>query len=58
MYSQSLGYQKQGQRQKASAFERKAAVNKLKNEIKNLDDGNKIEKIVDEKFGFVDFEKK
>ena len=51
-------YQKWGQREKASAFERKVAINKLKNEIKNLDDRNKIEKIVDEKFAFVDFDKK
>ena len=43
--------------QKASAFERKQAIKKLEFDIKNLDDRNRVEKIVNEKFGFVDFER-
>ena len=51
-------YQRWGQKEKASAFERKYARKLLRMKMKELDDRAKIEKIVEEKFSFIDFEKK
>ena len=51
-------YQKWGQTEKASAFERKITIEKLKLDLKNLDDRNAIKNIMKKKFSFIDFEKK
>ena len=51
-------YQKWGQLEKASAFERKTARRQLAREMKNLDDKAKVKKVVTEKLAFIDFEKK
>ena len=50
-------HQRWGQKEKASAFERKYARKLLRMKMKELDDRAKIEKIIEEKFSFIDFEK-
>ena len=51
-------YQVWGQREKASAFERKFARKELKRKLKDLQDKKELKKVVDEEFSFIDFEKK
>ena len=51
-------YQEWGQREKASAFERKYARQILKTKLENLEDPKNMEKIIDKEFSFIDFEQK
>ena len=48
-------YQKWGQLEKASAFERKIAVSKLKQKLKSLKEKHKAKKIINDYFNFLDF---
>ena len=51
-------YQKWGQLEKASAFERKSAVAKLQQKMRSLNDKHKTKKIVEQFFDFLDFNTK
>ena len=51
-------YQKWGQLEEASVFERKYAKKQLKRRLKLIHDKREIKKVIDEKFSFFDFEKK
>ena len=48
-------YQKWGQREKASAFERKMAIRKLRQKMKSLTSDEKVKKLMGEEFGFINF---
>ena len=48
-------YQKWGQLEKASAFERKFAVARLKQKLKCLKETHKAKKIINDHFNFIDF---
>ena len=50
-------YRKWGQKEKASAFERKIARLDLKLKLGFLNDRKVVERVIDEKFDFIDFEK-